>query len=95
MHNAIFATKGHYIQRCTSFLNLTEDRIEKVKQQRLCINCLRADHSYKRFGKIAENVMEGIVHYCILTRKNLIKPVISSNSTDTAGIDYCIMLIVQ
>jgi len=42
-------TKGHYIQKCTRFLDLAiEDRIERVKQLRLCINCLRADHSYKR-----------------------------------------------
>ncbi|XP_076638849.1 uncharacterized protein LOC143350709 [Colletes latitarsis] len=39
-------TKGHYIQSCEKFLNLSVDnRFNAAKTAKLCINCLKSGHS--------------------------------------------------
>lgn len=44
-----FCQGQHLIYHCNQFLNLTvENRIETVKQLKLCINCLRNDHLVAR-----------------------------------------------
>ena len=43
-----FCKGDHFILNCSQFIKLTvNNRVEKVKQLRLCFNCLRVGHALK------------------------------------------------